>query len=165
MGPAGPQGSTGPPGPPAPSSGLQRALAILSALIAAISAGAAGYSAKLALDSYRVASVVAAASQRAAVVDSINKAIDLAATNEKYAPRLFLALRQAAELEAAGLTSDDDAAALRESLEAGNAQIRHDDKICAAWAKWSKAHAPRKELQALVNALVDPAGCPKPREN
>ena len=167
-GPPGAAGSPGPAGPPGaappPPGSAQNAIAILSALAAVVSAVAAGYSAKLSLESNRSAIAATTATQRAAVAESINKAIELAAANDKYAPRLFLALRDAAELQAAHILSDDDAAALAESLGASNASIRHEDKICAAWAAWSRVHPPKAELVSLVTALLDPAGCPKAKE-
>jgi hypothetical protein len=140
---------------------MQNTISVLSALAAVASAFAAGYSAKLSVDANRAAAVATTATQRAAVMEAINKSVELTAANDKHAPRLFLALRDAAEMQAAGILSDDDAAALTEALKASNAPIRHEDRICAAWDSWSKAHPPRPQLTSLVEALLDPSGCPK----
>ena len=166
-GAAGPSGPAGPPGPAGASAASGRTgsvIAVLSALAAIVSAALAGYSAKLSQESNRAAMAATTAAQRTAITESINKAIELAAANDKYAPRLFLALREAAELQSVHILSADDASALADSLRVSSPSVRHEDGICAAWFRWSAAHPPGPELVPLVDALLDPNNCPKAKE-
>ena len=84
----------------------------------------------------------------------------LASHDSTFAPNLILALRNAAEMQRAGVISDDDATAMADYLQNSHGVAR-EKPLCDAWNGWKSRNGRQvtKQLQHLIDAAIDPSNC------
>jgi hypothetical protein len=132
----------------------------LGVAFAALSALASCAAAVVSCSSLQDARTSTTASQRATVIASVDEAMKLASRDSIYAPNLILALRNAAEMQRAGVISDDDASAMADYLRHSQGVAR-EKPFCDAWRDWKLRNSRQvtKELQQFINAAIDPPKC------
>jgi hypothetical protein len=142
---------------PVTASDLMDRLGVAFAALSALASCAAAVVSCSSLQDVRTSTT---ASLRATVIASVDEAMKLASRDSTYAPNLILTLRNAAEMQRAGIISADDASAIIDYLQHSQG-VAHEKHACDAWAGWKSRNSPQvtKQLQQLINAAIDPPNC------